>query len=882
MTLLHCAGARAWPRRSGAAVAFALLACLACAVPASAQVATALVQGEVTDETKGILPGVSVTARNEDTGLTRSVVSNERGFYRISALPPGRYALEFELAGFATGRRQGLVLTIGQEATVHLQMQLVSLQESVTVTASSPLVEVSNTTLGTTITSKKLDELPLAGRNYTSLMTLAAGVTPEGGASGMVSFGRNSGRGGYVVDGVSQNRNLFPGARAQLSPDSIQEFQVLTNMFSAEYGTASGPVVNVLSKSGTNEMHGRLSTYIRNDSLDARQYFATTRAPFKQQWYVGNVGGPLVPNRLHYFGSIEGQWTDDTVVVTSILQPGDYARKARTLKYNAKLDWQIGGANHVSFRSSIVPNETTNGGVSALNTVERATNTRGKRQDYQWSLTSVLPRQVLNELRSNYSRERNNIQSMFCDDCPAITRPSGNLGKATNTPQIWGENTFQIVDHLTFSKGEHNLKVGTDLSFVNSPLFNSSNSHGSFRFETDKPFDPADPTTYPVQYDITIGDGYIEIPDKLVAFFVQDSWRATSKLTVNLGLRYDWQGQWSVSGDKNNWGPRFGFSYDPAGHGTFIVRGGGGMFYDQNRLELIYGVLLQERSRTQIRIINPGYPDPYSANPNGTRAGSLPVPTRTEVQQGKVIPYSQRLSLGVVKALTSTTRLSVDGVYVRGDKLTRNRDINYPDPVTGLRPNPAYSVITLQEAAGKTFYYGLETELEQQLHRNLQFTVAYTYSRTRHDLNDPISQLDFSEAMARAGNPHILNASAVYQLPFGFHLGALLRGRSGNYYSILTGRDDNRDTFVTDRPPGEARNAHQSPSFWSIDARISRMVRLKGDTRIELLAEAFNVANRPNFGIPENRLTSARFGQFVTMATDYNPRQIQLGARFIF
>jgi outer membrane receptor for ferrienterochelin and colicin len=857
---------------------------MTCALPTrvQAQVSTALVQGQVSDDTGGFLPGVAVVAQNEETGLLRNTITDERGWYRISGLQPGRYSLRFELQGFATTRREALPLTIGQEATIHVRLQLVSVQETVTVTGESPLVEVSNTTLGTTITTKELDDLPLAGRDYLTLMKLAPGVTADGGAAGLVSFGRNSGRGGYVVDGVSQTRNLFPGARGPLSPDAVQEFQVLTNMFSAEYGKAAGPVVNLLTKSGTNDLRGRLALYSRNDVFDARPALARGKAPFSQQWYVGNLGGPVLRDQLHYFGSFEAQKTDETTVVTAALMPGEYPRTSQTLKYLAKVDWQMGRSHHATFRTSIIPSKTDNGGVSNLNTIERATSTRGNRQDYQSSLTSVLPREVLNELRVMYARERNNIQSLFCADCPAITRPGGNLGKATNVPQVWGENTIQIVDHLSFTKGSHSVKVGTDLTFVDSPLYNNSTSHGSFRFNTDRPFDPGDASTYPVQFDITLGDGYIEIPDKLVAFFVQDSWRVNPKLTLNVGLRYDWQGQWSVSGDKNNFGPRLGFTYDPQGQGTFIIRGGGGMFYDQNRLELIYGVLLQERSRTQVRIINPGYPDPYGANPNGSRAGALPLPTRTIVQEDKVIPYSERATLGFVKALTSTMRLSVDGVWVRGLKLARNRDINYPDPVTGRRPDAAFNTITQQESAGRSFYYGLETELEQRLSRNLQFTVAYTWSRTRHDLNDPISHLDFAEAMARDGNPHVLSASAAQQLPFGLQLSVLFRARSGDYYSILTGADNNGDSTFNDRPAGAGRNAEQAPAVWSADARLTKAIALAGARRLELIAEAYNVTNRANYGVPENRLNSASFGRFIQMADDYNPRQIQLGARFSF
>jgi hypothetical protein len=855
---------------------------LGAAIPVRAQVSTALVQGQVIDETRAVLPGVAITARNEETGLTRTTVTDERGYYRVSALPPGRYEVSAELTGFATIRKQGIPLTIGSEASIGFELHLVSVQETVTVTGESPLIETTKTTLGATITAKKLEDLPLAGRDYLKLVTLAAGVTTQGGAGGMASSGRNSGRAGYVVDGVSQDRNVFPSSRGSLSPDSVQEFQVLTNMFSAEYGQASGPIVNILTKSGTNDIHGRVGAFDRSNQLDARDYFAKGEAPFSQQWYVGSLGGPVLRDRMHYFGSFEGIKQDQTVVVTSPLQPGEYPQPFNQIKVLGKFDAQLRSANHATFRYSIDRNTTDNGGVGGLNTIERATHSFRKMQDYQGTMTTIISPRVLNELRVQSAFDYNVIDGK-CALCPAVARPSGNFGKATNIPQWWDETRLQVLDHISLTKGGHNLKLGVNFNYIWTDIFFPNTRDGSFRFDTDKPFNAADAATYPAQYDIITGDPLLTIPDQLLALFVQDSWRVRSNLTVNAGLRYDWQGQHGVSGDKNNLGPRLSFNWDPTGKADFIVRGGGGIFYDVNRLELALFGLQSEKNFTQIRILNPGYPDPFGPNPNGTKDGSLPLPTLTVIEPNKRITYSERSSLGVVKALTRTLRLSADAVYVHGLKVLRNRDINYADPATGRRPNPKYGVISQQEASGQTVYYGLETELEQQFSRNVQFTLAYTISKSRNDVQDaPITQLDLREAMERTGNTHIINASGVYRLPWGLQLGGLLRARSGTFYSVLTGRDDNLDTFLSDRPAGESRNAHVGPWFFVVDGRISKLVQLPGSKRLELIAEAFNVTNRPSFSTPENRINSSKFMQFVTTDTNYNPRRVQLGARFTF
>jgi outer membrane receptor protein involved in Fe transport len=441
---------------------------------------------------------------------------------------------------------------------------------------------------------------------------------------------------------------------------------------------------------------------------------------------------------------------------------------------------------------------------------------------------------------------------------------------------------LQVVDSVSMTQGRHDLKAGVNYSYVWTDIYFPGTQDGAFVFTTDRPFDAADPTTYPVRYDIVTGDPLAKIPDQLLALFIQDSWRVRPNLTLHAGLRYDWQGQHVVRNDKNNFGPRLSFSYDPTNAGTFVIRGGAGTFYDRNRAELTLFVIQSERSFVRTQIVNPGYPDPFGPNPNGTREGSPPVPSLTVVDPNKKITMSHRVSLGFMKALTPSTRLSTDLVLTKGLNVLRNRDINPVIPATGQRLNPKFGVISQQESSARTHYLGLETELERQLSRNLQCTASYTLSSSRHDLDTPVSQLDYSEAMARAGHRHVMNSSVVYQLAAGFQFGTLFRARSGTYYSILTGRDNNGDSFFTDRPPGEQRNAHEGPWSWGIDARLSKYFTLGQARRVEIIAEAFNVTNRPQFELPENRLTSASFGRFVEMDENYNPRRVQLGARFGF
>lgn len=440
---------------------------------AYAQATSAVLQGVVTDSQGGIVPGATVTVTNTETGLAREVISNESGFYRLAALPPGTYALAAKLDGFGPFARTGLVLTVGQTAAVDVKLSPAGLSEAVTVGATTPLVDTVSNALGTTVTKSQLDDLPLAGRDFASLARLAPGVTGVGGG-GISSGGQLTRNNSIVVDGTSNDEQGIAGTRGSFSLESVREYVIYTNQFAAEHGLAGGALVNVVTRSGTNNLEGRLFAFHRDDSLDASNPFSKAQgsgsAPFTEQRGGGFLGGPFIKNTWHYFGSYELQRNETTNVVTSSLVPVDrreFPENGSRDQYFFKSEYQLPRNNRLGVRYRYDQSKTTGAGIGGLNPYERGNDQKTKYSDTVGTLTSLLSSTAVNEVRvlvgplSTYWT----VDGYADPYGVSISRPSINLGKANNMPQGWDSVRYQIVDTLSYAVGRHELKAGLDFQF---------------------------------------------------------------------------------------------------------------------------------------------------------------------------------------------------------------------------------------------------------------------------------------------------------------------------------------------------------------------------------------------------------------------------------
>lgn len=884
---------------------------------ARAQTTTATLQGSVTDDQGLVLPGATATITNIERGVTRTVTTDERGWYRVPALAPGQYALRVEMNGFVTYTRQNFALTIGQEATVNVSMKLAGLQEAVTITAEAPLVETSKSTIGTTITRAQLDALPLAGRNFTILAQTAPGVTGVGGG-GVNAAGQLSRNNSFLIDGASNDDNVVASTRGGFSLEAVREFVVMSNQFAAEFGQASGVVVNVLTRSGTNELNGRGFVFHRDDSFDAQDPFSKAQgsgqAPFSQQRFGAFLGGPIRRDRMHFFGSYEGLRDRRTAVVTSPLVPvseREWPNNTNGHQYFIKTDNQFRGGQSIAVRYRLDGEKEIGDNIGGFDTRSLGLDAHRRDQDVVSNYTKVFSSRALNEFRFQFAR-----RNIYWDPdnysppgTPFIDRPSGDFGKASNMPQGRREHRLQFIENFTYSRGTHDFKAGFDVSLINVESYFFNNVDGTFRFNHDLPFNPNDLSTYPFQFTQNIGDPYLTRDNNVSSLFIQDTWRLRSNVTVNAGVRYDIETAFKEAAgvpiDKDNFGPRLGVVWDPFDDGKTAVRGGYGIYYDQAFLNITGNIMLARRFEG-VTIQNPGFPDPRSR-------GSLAPPSRpstTIASPDSETPNTRQLSLGVKRELWAGLAISVDGVTSRGRNLFNQPDINYPDPVTRQRPDPNFLRINQYQTNGNSWYKALLVGLERRSGAGPRFGVSYTLSKQERDVEDfgfqaqDMNNRAAEKALASNNRTHQLVINVMWALPAGFQVGAVAQARSGLPWNITTGTDSNGDTITNDRPdlanasgdPRSAstyftaftgrvgnlpRNFGTGPRFFSLDGRISKFVQIS-KRRIEGFVEGFNLLNRANLGLPTGNLRSSNFGKSSALAAGATPRQLEFGLRFDF
>jgi outer membrane receptor protein involved in Fe transport len=895
------------------------LVCVLGSAPAAAQTGGTL-QGSVTDDQSLALPGATVTLLNLETGWTRSIVTDAEGRYRAPALPPGVYEIKAELSGFATAIRSRVPLTIGQELTVNMNLKVATLAETVTVTGESPLIETTSNTLGTTISRDQLDSLPVPGRTFTALAQTAPGVTGVGGG-GVNAGGQLSRNNSYRIDGVSNDNNILASPRGGLSMEAVREYVVIANQFTAEHGDASGAIVSVVTRAGTNQLNGRGYLFHRDESFDAQDPFSKAqgsgKAPFSQQRFGAFLGGPIKRDRMHYFGTYEGVRLDQTAVITSPLVPPNERELPNPEsgdQYFARTDLRLNEKHATFVRYRLDDQEEVNSGVGGLNTWERGADSINRNQDIVFNHTAVFSSRMLNEARLQFGRHfADNIVRMPLDS-PTINRPSAGFGKASNQPQGRTEDRWQFVNNFTYSIGAHDMKFGVDYSWIRAKSYFNNNTGGTFTFITDRPFDANDLTTYPTQYTQNIGDPNLRRVNDVFGLFAQDSWRVRSNFTLNLGLRYDHETAFKeatgVEDAGLNLGPRIGFAWDPANNQKTVVRGGGGIYYSKAFLNITGNIMLARRF-VGVTVINPGYPDPYSRGQQAPQSAPSTTVAPTEVDT----PVTRNLSIGVKRELFAGMALSVDVVNSRGRNLYNAPDVNAPDPVTGLRPDPTYLRITEYQTTGNSWYNALLVGFENRARgRWPQFGVSYTLSKQDRDVEDFgfTAQDNYNRAAEKgpASNDrrHQIVTNIVWTLPAAFQVGVFSQARSALPFNITTGTDNNRDTNTnTDRPDladpnGDprsratydanftgrtgnlSRNYGRGFPYFEAHVRLSKFLDLSRARmdRLELFVEALNLTNYVNLGTPQGNLRSAAFGQATGINNDSSPRQVEIGFRLDF
>ena len=856
-------------RRVGGGVRVVLVMLFIFSRASTAHAQNAQITGVAKDQSGGVMPGVTMTAKNLATGLTRSEVTDGTGNFRLVALPPGTYTITAEIQGFNTETRPNIILTIDETATIDFTLKPATVAERVTVTSASPVVDVTRSDVGTELTTQQIQDLPIAARRWIDMAMLTPASSQDQIRGqfyrGNVSIGAgvtNFFSTGNLVDGVSNTWVEQGESRQNFPMDGIQEFKVSTSSYKAEYGLATGGVVNIVTKSGSNDLHFGGFLFYRNAAMTAQQYFQSAMAPHSRYQDGGTIGGPLVKDKLHYFFTYER--TDENVY-NSVSTPawpqysGTYQSKQYRWTYLGRVDAQpkdgqslfFRFAQEYEYRPELTVGGTTIPSSSFDFSVPRTSAVGGQ--------TWVINARALNEFRLQYAYSKYEVAppgshgswdaGYFGSDrvnlcTPVFQYPSVTVGGCGNS-QMGPEHRYQVKDDFAYQLpawlGRHQLKTGADFSYVPFQEDSLGSPLGIWTFPLDQVYDSSNPRTWPTQYTQSLPT-YANLPSKYYGLYVQDDWEPTRGLTFNLGLRYDRQlgaygdylnndltltGQLlgaqaaqapltvpfidtGVRGNAKNFGPRVGFAWDPARDDRMNVHAGWGIYYDNMRTLQLGGEITWPQAQ-QIIISHPSYPDPLQGQSRSAFLSTAP-PNIQIMANDLRSPYSRSFTGGVTRELTRDVGIDADFTYVNrfADGNVGGNfgyvDINLPDPTTGKRPYPQYGRVQQLQSVGQSTYRALLLKLDKRFSHRWSALVSYTLAVAR---DQPIANAlggvyGFSQedGYSLADRRHVLRASGTMQLPYGLQASAILDLRSSLPFNPATNIDINKDGYAADVPPG--------------------------------------------------------------------------------
>jgi len=857
------------------AIGFVLL----CSVVASAQFDTGTIAGSVTDSSGAVIPHATVTITNVGTSIQKTLQTDNSGGFVASAVPFGNYVVSATASNFAEAKSEQIVLNVGATVHVNLTLTVAAAEQKVEVTGTTTTVATDTTTAGTTFNAIQVANLPVNGRDVSDFLEIAPGsVGSTGFFQGSVNGLENIFTGlNVTVDGQNASRgdiNGFldteggEGARiTRASVDSIQEIDFTNSGYSADNGRSLGPQMNVITKSGSNAYHGELFDFFRNDAMDARDYFETgSKQPLRLNQFGGNLGGPIIKNKLFFFVNYEGDRQRITSfnalnhtlsayarslfvpamqpvlaqmaplpagctaipAPTSCAYPGsdsgtpgganmvyDPAVLPDILREDTgsvRMDYNISDKDRLFGRYNINDSLTTQTlGLNEGQVAPQALRTQLGKIDETHTFSSTLLNEFSVALNRFYSDTNSNTPKPLVGFSGFFT-DLGSLPGPNTFNQVTPFSVFEVFDNVTKTVGNHTLKFGPQIraNRLNEWLRPQQTYYfGDFSgLENDQPFVLA-----------KIGfPGFVGIRNSNWDFYAQDDWRVTRRLTVNLGLRYDYNTVWREGQNrmqnfdfatqsflpatqapyntpKSDFAPRIGFSWDPFGKGKTVVHGYGGIFYMpmQFGFGLISNIPLYSSYNANFFQANITYPSPNPPLPAGTQNVSI-------FPRNPKDPYSTNWLFGIQQEVAPNTVLTVNYTGNKVQHLQAGVDfaainLNPANVVTQTRPQSGFANENLDAANLYSYYNALQVQLRRNIGR-LNFEANYTWSHEIDDLvnvfggwSDPLNP-NVDRGSGDWDVRHNLTGSVVYSLPDLKGSSSLLRGILGGWQasSILQTR----------------------------------------------------------------------------------------------
>jgi hypothetical protein len=927
---------------------------IVCLVPRDGfgQAVSGTILGEVKDQSGAVVAGARVTVTNTEKGLTRTVSSDSTGEYVAPSLPPGVYTVSAEMAGFKKLTLSNFMVGVDQKVRVDLTLQVGEVTESVEVEGTAPLIQSASSELGTTVIEDQIKTLPLNGRNFVSLTRMVPGVlrgVPGSNIDGAgslawrasASFSANGQRtrdNNYMLDGVDNNETWLQTVVIFPNVDALDEFKLQTSTYSAEFGRSLGGVVNLQTKSGTNNLHGSAYEYFRDDHLDANNFFnnrgGRPKPSFRQNQFGGTVGGPIIKNKTFFFGDYQGFRTSQgqtylSTVPSLKMRQGDFSEISRVIydpttgqpfpnKVIPQNRWDPAARNILE---QLYPEPNTTGRVGSngqpienylINpTLQRQDNQFDVKADHNLNeknrfftrysfqkthrlLPATLPHgdagatfgagdgnikgqgiafndthtfseRWLNEFRFGWTQikffmtsidyglnlaEKVGIPGVNLNEVTSamsqIVFQNGgarNLGANGNQPLITNQNDFQFFDNLTWVKGRHTVKTGGSVTLRSREILNADLIVGQFGFhqqQTSNCANQPSPCTLIANTGFDVASfllGYARVLDRRLfdsktytekrpeyALYLQDDIRATSRLTLNLGLRWDvfvpWievddrqsnfdestgrfvvaspdaviagvkVGRYLQTYSKRDFGPRFGFAYDLDGKGRTILRGGWGMFWNftpggtssskaQNQPFNQITTLTSEFGIGQR--LSSGLPPPPGVDPNRPAAGATRSIFDINFRDG----YAQNFNVNLQRQFGTNYVLEVTYAGSRARQLMMKGNPNQARPVAGVRDSnvnrpyaqvsPALRDIGQAQSRGTLDYHGLLVKFQRRFSDNISVLNSYTYGKSIDLNSDNDGNVSFLnvydiERYHRAPSDyqvtHTFSSSWLYELPW--------------------------------------------------------------------------------------------------------------------
>jgi outer membrane receptor protein involved in Fe transport len=782
--------------------------------------ATGTVRGTATDTSNAVVMGAQVTLINTETNLTRTSTTSVAGEFIFEQLPPGHYTVKISKEGFAAGVTK-FELMVEQTMTSNFTLKPGAVSQIIEVAATTEMIDVTKTSVSQEITPSDVQELPLLGRDAANLAFLVPGVKsadsfdPTKNRSAVLSVNGNVGRDvNITVNGIDNKDSTVGGTVMQLPLEAVQEFLISTQRFSAANGRSEGAAINMITKSGTNSIHGSGFGYFREqnfNSPDISPNGASTNPPYSRQFFGGSIGGPIIKDKLFAFFAIERQRENTSIAedgnaYTELLDASSVGAVAASTvptpffenRYNGRMDYHFNDKETAYVSVSMQANNGLNDQEDTFGDVSVGNFTINHMQIANFTLNSVLSPTLVNSLTLG-TQYWNNIIATKSTSAPYLTFPSSEwAGSNVNVPQQSFQRKYQFRDDVTKNYGKHTLQFGEDYIWVPTlgGYFASNSS-----LEVDFSEDPSAIILLPNKFNTpglvkgmsySNGDSTTNVPGgtKQLGFYFQDDWKATKRLTLNLGVRWDRDmnligGSAMVTSktylelvdigstygkmphdDNLDFSPRIGFAYDLTGKGKHVLRGGFGFYYDnvfqniplwmeQMAHPTVYQQALSITSPTDtvpglgIQLQNFVF---SSANATAVVAG-IPAATGNLLNgsTGRTMdpsyrnPFAEEFNVGYQWQLSESSVLEVDYTHTLGLHSNVDVNINYKDPTTGTRQLAAafgtlvpgtcpagYCVLgrTMDNRAiGRTRYDGMNISYRQRMNKYFNLNANYTLSR---------------------------------------------------------------------------------------------------------------------------------------------------------